>query len=253
MERYRAANAKLAALSIRQSMVGRWFFMIVGTVFSILPAFVYWLAGWLAIQGDPSAPTPGDIVAFTTLQSRLFFPLGPAAQRPGGGPGRAWRCSIASSSTWTCKPSIVDEPTARDAGPRRDVRGAIRFRNVSFAYDDVGHGEPTMGEAELAMDAATHGPDEPDPWSRHDGDAEEVAACDPGPNAGRPAVRARRHRLRGAARPARGAGGAVRVRQDHHHVPGAAAVRRHRRRRGDRRHRRARDHAREPGRGDRRA
>ena len=30
----------------------------------------------LAINHDPSAPTIGDIVAFTTLQSRLFFPLG---------------------------------------------------------------------------------------------------------------------------------------------------------------------------------
>jgi ATP-binding cassette subfamily B protein len=49
-------------------MVGRWFFMIIGTIFSITPAFVYWLAGFLAIQGDPSAPTIGDIVAFTTLQ-----------------------------------------------------------------------------------------------------------------------------------------------------------------------------------------
>ena len=37
---------------------------------------MYWLAGYLTIQGDPSAPTIGDIVAFTTLQSRLFFPLG---------------------------------------------------------------------------------------------------------------------------------------------------------------------------------
>ena len=26
-------------------MVGRWFFMIMGTIFSITPAFVYWLAG----------------------------------------------------------------------------------------------------------------------------------------------------------------------------------------------------------------
>jgi ATP-binding cassette subfamily B protein len=69
-------NKRLAALQIRQAMVGRWFFMIVGTVFSITPAFVYWLSGWLSINGDPSAPTIGDIVAFTTLQSRLFFPLG---------------------------------------------------------------------------------------------------------------------------------------------------------------------------------
>ena len=26
-------------------MVGRWFFMIIGTIFCITPAFVYWLAG----------------------------------------------------------------------------------------------------------------------------------------------------------------------------------------------------------------
>ena len=53
--RFRGLNARLAALQIRQAMVGRWFFMIIGTVFSITPAFVYWLAGYLAIQGDPSA------------------------------------------------------------------------------------------------------------------------------------------------------------------------------------------------------
>ena len=28
------------------------------------------------MNGDPTAPTAGEIVAFTTLQSRLFFPLG---------------------------------------------------------------------------------------------------------------------------------------------------------------------------------
>ncbi len=49
-------------------MVGRWFFMIIGTIFSITPAFVYWLAGWLAIQGDPTAPTIGDIVAAVPMQ-----------------------------------------------------------------------------------------------------------------------------------------------------------------------------------------
>ena len=57
-------------------MVGRWFFAIIGTVFSIMPAFVYWLAGTMAANGNPAAPTAGDIVAFTTLQSRLFFPMG---------------------------------------------------------------------------------------------------------------------------------------------------------------------------------
>ena len=69
-------NRTSPRLQIRQAMVGRWFFMIIGTIFSILPAFVYWLAGTMAAAGNPDAPTAGAIVAFTTLQSRLFFPLG---------------------------------------------------------------------------------------------------------------------------------------------------------------------------------
>ena len=88
VRRFRLANARLAALQLRQSLVGRWFFMLVGTIFSIMPAVVYWLAGMLAIQGDPSAPTIGDIVAFTTLQSPPLLPPRPAPQRAGRGAGR---------------------------------------------------------------------------------------------------------------------------------------------------------------------
>ena len=56
-------------------MIGRWFFAMIGTFFSIAPAFVYLLAGSLII-GDDTNVSIGTIVAFTTLQSRLFFPLG---------------------------------------------------------------------------------------------------------------------------------------------------------------------------------
>jgi len=157
VERYRAANAKLAALSIRQSMVGRWFFMIVGTIFSILPAFVYWLAGWLAIQGDPSAPTPGDIVAFTTLQSRLFFPLGQLLNVQVEVQG-AMALFDRIFEYLDLKPSIVDEPGARTLS-RSEVRGTIRFRDVHFAYADNVTSVLSMGAAEFAMDAATHGVD----------------------------------------------------------------------------------------------
>jgi len=167
VERYRVANAKLAALSIRQSMVGRWFFMIVGTIFSILPAFVYWLAGWLAIQGDPSAPTPGDIVAFTTLQSRLFFPLGQLLNVQVEVQG-AMALFDRIFEYLDMRPSIVDEPGARDLA-RSEVKGAIRFRDVSFAYADTDTRDLSMGEAELAMDAATH----------EAGDAEPMATMSP--------------------------------------------------------------------------
>jgi ATP-binding cassette subfamily B protein len=75
VSRFRMLNQRLTWLQIRQQMIGRWFFMIIGTFFSITPAFVYWYAGVQIIEGN-QALTIGDIVAFTTLQTRLFFPLG---------------------------------------------------------------------------------------------------------------------------------------------------------------------------------
>src|SRR5262249_2131067 len=75
IDRFEGENARLSALQVRQQMVGRWFFMIIGTFFSITPAIVYLVAGHAIITGN-HATSIGDIVAFTTLQGRLFFPLG---------------------------------------------------------------------------------------------------------------------------------------------------------------------------------
>jgi len=131
-ERFGGLNRRLAALQIRQAMVGRWFFMIVGTVFSITPAFVYWLAGWLSIQGDPTAPTIGDIVAFTTLQSRLFFPLGQLLNVQVEVQG-ALALFDRIFEYLELDPGIVDAPDAIDLGAGH-VAGRIRFRDVSFTY-----------------------------------------------------------------------------------------------------------------------
>ncbi len=133
--RYRIANAKLAALSVRQSMVGRWFFMIVGTIFAIMPAFVYWLAGYLAIIGAPNPPTVGDIVAFTTLQSRLFFPLGQLLSVQVEVYG-ALALFDRIFEYLDLKPGIVDVPDAVSLD-RATIRGSIRFRDVSFRYPEA--------------------------------------------------------------------------------------------------------------------
>jgi ATP-binding cassette, subfamily B, bacterial len=132
IERFSKLNRKLAALQVRQAMVGRWFFMIIGTVFSITPAFVYWLAGYLAVQHDPSAPTIGSIVAFTTLQSRLFFPIGQLLNVQVEIQG-ALALFDRIFEYLEMDPVIVDAPDAvdLDAAP---VAGRIRFRDVSFRY-----------------------------------------------------------------------------------------------------------------------
>jgi len=152
--RFRELNLALARLQIRQAMVGRWFFMIIGTVFSIMPAFVYWLAGTLAANGSPNPPSAGDIVAFTTLQSRLFFPLGQLLNV---------QVEIQGSLALFDRifeyldldPEIVDAPDAVALEPD-DVRGAVRFEHVSFHYPP----EPAPGAAvgrneESPIDAAS--------------------------------------------------------------------------------------------------
>ena len=132
VERFRLLNAKLARLQVRQAMVGRWFFMVIGTIFSITPAFVYWLAGWLAIQGDPTAPTIGDIVAFTTLQSRLYFPLGQLLSVQVEIQG-ALALFDRIFEYLEMDPEIKDAPGATTLRPA-EVRGSVAFDRVSFRY-----------------------------------------------------------------------------------------------------------------------
>ncbi len=130
--KFRAINKNLAALQIRQAMVGRWFFMIIGTIFSILPAFVYWLAGTMAAAGNPDAPTAGAIVAFTTLQSRLFFPLGQLLNVQVEIQGSLALFDRIFEYLDT-DPEIVDAPDAVGMD-HASMRGKVRFRGVSFQY-----------------------------------------------------------------------------------------------------------------------
>jgi ATP-binding cassette subfamily B protein len=147
--RFGKLNRDLARLQVRQAMVGRWFFMIIGTIFSITPAFVYWLAGYLRIQSDPSAPTIGDIVAFTTLQSRLFFPLGQLLNVQVEIQG-ALALFDRIFEYLEMDPEIVDAPGAITLD-RETVRGSVRFRKVSFRYPAaaVPAVPPLQAEAEV--------------------------------------------------------------------------------------------------------
>ena len=56
-------------------MTGRWMMAAIQTTFAVMPALVYLFAGWTISRGT-AAITIGTLVAFTTLQTRLFFPIG---------------------------------------------------------------------------------------------------------------------------------------------------------------------------------
>jgi ATP-binding cassette, subfamily B, bacterial len=74
-ERFSDESRTLADLEVRQRMAGRWVMASIQATFAIMPALVYWFAGWSFAHGH-DAITIGTVVAFTTLQTRLFFPIG---------------------------------------------------------------------------------------------------------------------------------------------------------------------------------
>ncbi len=63
-------SRNLADLEVRSRMAGRWSMAAVQTSFAVMPALVYFFAGL-----QPDALTIGTVVAFTTLQTRLLFPV----------------------------------------------------------------------------------------------------------------------------------------------------------------------------------
>ncbi|HET8527439.1 MAG TPA: ABC transporter ATP-binding protein [Gaiellaceae bacterium] len=69
-DRFERDSLRLAELEVRQRMAGRWVMATIQTSFSVMPAAIYWFGGLTHVVSIAT------IVAFTTLQARLFFPVG---------------------------------------------------------------------------------------------------------------------------------------------------------------------------------
>ena len=135
MERFRSENRQVADLSIRAAMVGRVLFAMVQVFFSIAPALVYLVSAFVIYHssGLSSGITAGTIVAITTLQSRLFFPIGQMLQ-----------VSVEVQSSLALferifdyleiPQDIVDAPDAVPL-PSRRAGAEIELDHVYFRYD----------------------------------------------------------------------------------------------------------------------
>ena len=131
--RYRRENERLADLEVRQQMIGQGFYAVVQAFLSITPAAVYLISGLLLANGQPI--TAGTIVAFTTLQTRLYFPIGQLLQV-----SVELRSSLALFDRifeyLDLKPDIVDAPDAVDL-PTVGTAGRVALRDVYFRYAGV--------------------------------------------------------------------------------------------------------------------
>jgi ATP-binding cassette subfamily B protein len=131
-DRYADENANQIGLQVRQAMSGQWFFAMVGIFLSVIPAVVYLVAAWLILRDVPV--TAGTIVAFTTVQARLTFPL--------LGLMRVALDLQTSSALFSrifeyldLKPAIEDAPDAKEVDPAK--LGLVEFDDVVFRYPDA--------------------------------------------------------------------------------------------------------------------
>jgi ATP-binding cassette, subfamily B, bacterial len=140
IRRYSDENDTQVRLQVRQAMSGQWFFAIVSVFLSVIPAVIYLVAAWLLFQHVDV--TAGTIVAFTTVQSRLMFPLlGLLRVALDLQTSQALFARIFEYLDLV--PAIVDSPGAR--GVRAAELGNVAFEDVVFRYPDA----PADGPATL--------------------------------------------------------------------------------------------------------
>jgi ATP-binding cassette subfamily B protein len=124
-DRFEAESARLADLEVRSRMAGRWVMATIQTSFAVMPALVYLFAGL-----SPQAASIGTVVAFTTLQTRLLFPIGSLLSV-----GVELQSSLALFDRIF---EYLDLPVEIRDGDRvlGDGAGRVRLRDVWFRYDD---------------------------------------------------------------------------------------------------------------------
>src|SRR6059036_2936264 len=129
-DRFEADSLRLADLEVRQRMAGRWVMASIQTSFAVMPAAVYWFGGLALAHGSHAVSIP-MLVSFTTLQTRLFFPVGSLL-----GVGLDVQTSLALFDRifeYLDEPiDIAEKPDAIQAGRAGDVV----FDHVWFGYGD---------------------------------------------------------------------------------------------------------------------
>jgi ATP-binding cassette, subfamily B, bacterial len=130
VDRFSSESSELADLEVRARMAGRWRMASVQMSFAIMPAAVYWFAGYSIAHGHDLISI-GTVVAFTTLQTRLLFPMQQLLSV-----GLEVQTSLALFGRifeyLDLPVDIVERPGARALS---GVRGDVELQDVWFRYE----------------------------------------------------------------------------------------------------------------------
>lgn len=131
---FKKNSSELTVLSLRQTMTGQRFSIVMQTFFTMAPAII-WLLGGSFIIGERDSVSLGDIVAFTAIQARLLFPMAGLFMR-----GVQISSSIALFDRifeyLDIDPNIKDPEQPVDVDPA-NFRGDVQYQNVGFRYAEL--------------------------------------------------------------------------------------------------------------------
>jgi ATP-binding cassette, subfamily B, bacterial len=149
-DRFRRESKDIADLEVRSRMAGRWMMATIQFAFAAQPAIIYWLAGQSFLG---NSITIGTVVAFTTLQTRLLFPIQSLL---------SVQTDVQSSLAlfdriFEYLDLPVDIVEADDPVALRpaELLGEVRFEGVSFRYGEDEDARWTLRDINLVVPAGT--------------------------------------------------------------------------------------------------
>ncbi len=126
--RFAERAARVRDVGIRQALIGRWFFLALSLAGATGMAMIAWVGGYLVIAG--TGFTVGTIVAFISYLAQLYGPIGSLTN--------ARVDFVTSMVSFERVFEVLDLPVEiqekPDAIELHDVRGHVRFEDVSFTY-----------------------------------------------------------------------------------------------------------------------
>ena len=148
--RFTTESKDIADLEVRSRMAGRWMMATIQFTFAVQPAIIYWLAGQTFIGTSISI---GTVVAFTTLQTRLLFPIQSLL-----GVQADMQTSLALFDRifeyLDLPVDIVEKEHPVELRPT-ELLGEVRFEDVSFRYGANGDDQWTLRDIDLVVPAGT--------------------------------------------------------------------------------------------------